>query len=162
MAGLVLPVACGNVINLLLTLATARTREVAIRITLGAGRLRIWSRFLSEGVVLALIGWALGLLLAFSGQGFFFAPLAQLVTRSAVDLVVDGRVLAFSLLLGLFSGGLCGLGPALTTARPDLMSELKDLPAIGGASSSHRLLSPGAEPGSFTGLWRGFGPRWWR
>jgi predicted permease len=121
----VLLIACANVAGLLLARAAARRREVAIRAAVGAGRLRMIAQFLTEAMVLAVEGGAAGLLVARGA----IAMLLNLAPRAIPRLegtVIDGRVLAFALILTLASALLFGLGPALSLARANLQNELKE------------------------------------
>ena len=110
---LVLLVACGNMANLLLAQSTSRRRELAIRLSLGASRWLVARQLLLESLVLSLLGAAAGVLLAFWGS----RALVQLIsTRTAIvalDLTMDWRVLGFTVLVGIVTGLLFGVGPAL-------------------------------------------------
>lgn len=121
----VLLIACANVAGLLLARAAARRREIAIRAAVGAGQLRMIAQFLTEAMVLAIAGGVAGLLLARGAIAMLlhFAPRA--IPRLE-GTVIDGRVLAFTLLLTLASALLFGLGPALSLARANLQDELKE------------------------------------
>jgi predicted permease len=121
----VLLIACVNVANLLLARSTGRGREFAIRAALGAGQSRIARQLLTESVLLAMAGGALGLLLASWGTRAALAALPSALPR-ANDVRSDPRVLLFTLLISLLAGILFGLAPAIRTSRPDLQETLKE------------------------------------
>jgi putative ABC transport system permease protein len=122
--GLVLLIACANVAGLLLARATYRSREFAMRAALGARRARLIGQLLSETVLLASMGGALGLLLAFwSVRGIANMTTLQLPRTGEIHL--DGFVLAFTLALSVTTGVLFGLVPSLSASRPDLVSVLR-------------------------------------
>jgi predicted permease len=125
LAGLVLLVACANVANLLLSRARARTREIAIRLAIGAGRMRLIRQLLAESLAIALAGGLVSLLFAYAGAAF----LNRIQIPSDMPIVfavrVDHRVLWFSLAVSLASTVLFGLVPALQASRTGLAPVLK-------------------------------------
>ena len=110
--GLVLLVVCVNVANLMLVRGTARERELALRAAIGAGRARIVRLLLTESLLLALIGGALGVLAAWWSVRALIALSGQYLPRSA-DIRLDGWVLGFAVLVSLLTGALFGVWPAL-------------------------------------------------
>jgi len=121
---LVLMVACGNVANLLLARATARSREMALRAALGAGRARLVRQLLVESALLGLAGGGLGLLLAYAGVGAL-VRLAPPNLPRLEEIRVDRVALLFNLVVSLGAAGVFGLWPALRAARVDLHDALK-------------------------------------
>lgn len=117
--GLVLLIAVVNVANLSLARATVREREIALRLSLGAGRARLVRQLLTESLVLAIAGGAAGLVLAYAAVEMLRAFNPGNLPRIA-DVRIDGAVLAFLLLITLLTGILFGLYPALRSARANL------------------------------------------
>jgi predicted permease len=127
----VLLVACANVANLLLSRAVGRQKEIALRAALGAGRGRILRQLLTESVLLALAGGALGLVFAWLGLQWMQALGSKSVPRLN-EIRINGGVLVFTLALSMLAAIVFGIVPALRAASPDLQTDLKE--GHGGAA----------------------------
>jgi predicted permease len=132
LAALVLLVACANLASLLLSRARARSREIAIRLAVGAGRLRLIRQLLAESLAIALAGGLVSLLLANAGAAFLSRIQIPTDLPIVLSIKVDGRVLWFSLAVSMISALLFGLVPALQASRTNLVPVLK----AGDADSS--------------------------
>jgi len=126
MVGLLLTIACANIANLLLARATARRREMAVRLSLGAGRMRVIRQLLTESVLLSLTGGALGLLVAVGSIRSILWLMGdrngEMIVRAGLNL----PVLGFTLALAVITGLIFGLAPALQATKVDLTPALKE------------------------------------
>ncbi len=136
--GLVLLIACANVASLLLARGIERSREIAVRAAIGAGRWRIVRQLLAESGLLALLGGAFGLLLAM----WMLAGVVPLIPRDVPrtnEIALDHRAMFFTVAVAMLSSLLCGLAPALQTTKVNLSVALKDASRSASASRRSRL-----------------------
>jgi putative ABC transport system permease protein len=123
----VMLIACANVANLQLARTFGRTREMAIRLALGAGRFRVVRQLLTESVLLAVIGASVGMLIASWGIGVLSALIPETIGIPRIDqLVIDQRVFAFTSLTSILAGVMFGLAPALQALRTNVQDSLKE------------------------------------
>lgn len=121
----VLLIACANVANLLLASGAARQKEMAVRTALGASRWRVVRQLLTESMLLAFSGGAIGLLLAFWGLALMTGLLPQDFPRLQ-EIALDWRVLGFAVVVAILTGVLFGLAPALQLSKPDLQDAMRE------------------------------------
>jgi predicted permease len=136
-SGLVLLIACGNVANLMLARAAGRSREISIRLALGASRFRLIRQVLAESVLLAVGGGLLALLLAWWAGGVLWAWRPEPWKYAIAVPNLDKRVLGYNLAISLATGLLFGLFPALRSTRADLATDLKERTGQAPAAGHH-------------------------
>jgi predicted permease len=132
LAGVVLLIACANVMNLMLSRASGRSREIAVRLAIGAGRGRLIRQLLTESLVIAVLGGASGLIVAQAGASLFSQIRIPSDIPFLIDVKLDPGVLLFALLVSVASALLFGLAPALQSTKPDLVPALKSGGAVAG------------------------------
>lgn len=134
--GFLLLIACANVANLQLARATSRAREIALRMSVGAGRSRVLRQLLTESVTLSLAGGIPGIFLAVAMTRAVVALMPEFYVPNEARITVNAYVLTFSAAVSILTGILFGLAPAIECSRLDLVETLKDGGKGGGAGSA--------------------------
>jgi putative ABC transport system permease protein len=138
--GLVLLVACANIVNLLLARNAVRQKEIALRVALGASRSRLLKQLLTESIVLSFLGGALGIFIASAGLRLL-GSLVPTDLASVKHVQMNGWVMTFTIGVSFLAGIACGLIPAVQTLRQDLNGVLKEGTKTAGASGGQLLRS---------------------
>ncbi len=142
MVALILTIACANIANLLLAKAASRRREIAVRLSLGAGRVRVIRQLLTESMLLAIIGAVGGVLIAAAGIRLLTLLIGNGEKDFTLHAQLDWRVLSFTLVIALSTGLLFGLAPAIQATRVDVAPALKEVRLSDPPGRTRRLGLP--------------------
>ena len=146
--GFVLLIACANVANLLLSKSGSRGREIAVRLAVGASRWQLLRQLVTESMLMALAGGALGLALASAGMGSLLAMAPSSLPRVS-DIRLDARIFAFTFGVSLLTGVLFGLAPAIYATRTNLIETLKEGEGRASAGGRRSRFRKGLVAGEF-------------
>jgi putative ABC transport system permease protein len=131
-------IACANVANLQLARGTARAREMAVRMSIGADRRRLLRQLLTESVLLSLVGGLIGMIFAFAATSTIVGLMPEFYVPNESRVTINIPVMLFSLAVSVLTGILFGLVPALQTSRPDLTDALKASRSTGAGTQGRR------------------------
>ena len=137
---LLLLLACVNVTTLLLSRSAARQREIAVRLSIGAGRFRLIRQLLTESLVLSLFSGALGVIIAIAGTRLLTVLLANSGDGLSIEAGLNWRVLGITIALSVLCGVLFGLAPAVQSTRPALVPALKEMSRLPRHRLAHALV----------------------
>lgn len=140
--GFVLLIACANVANLLLARGSSRGREIAVRVAVGASRSRLFRQLLTESMLIALAGGAIGLVVANAGLGSLLKMAPSNLPRLS-DIRLDGWVFAFTFLISILTGAVFGIAPALCATKTNLSESLKEGEGRASAGTGRARLRQG-------------------